>query len=377
MIRPKLTRVCLHVHEITRPRDLKPLCLVSKYISEISTRHLYHEIHLNTEKFGNGYWMYGLARDIKCITKSRGVKFVRRIRIGGYVKGLSPRSDIFMDYASVTLELLRLLGRLQDDCLQRFEYDGLTVSELRFLLQHQNKLRNIKINHSCLDGELDAELELLKFVNDLVIIVGRKRFHRPKIDLARLLKLKIFFHRNQSAHITVMNTYLSDTLMGLTHLTIMGLEISANTKPLQVKSCPSLTDLAVIGYYTYKSNFLDINNPALRHLSLAPGFIFDFQQAEWLPAMLRPLRSLERLFLRTGSISYESARELAAAIESRKDTLEFVLLSDVLKKEEGFTNFTHSCFFESVKICQKITQLGLPLNSEHVIRSCKVRRCPL
>ena len=321
--------------------------------------------------------MYGLARDIKCITKSRGVKFVRRIRIDGYVKGLSPHSDNFMDYASVTLELLRLLGRLQDDCLERFEYDGLTVSELRFLLQHQKKLRNIKINHSCLDGELDAELELLKFVNDLVMTVGRKRFHRPKIDLARLLKLKILFHRNQSAHITVMNTYLSDTLMGLTHLTIMGLEISADTKPLQVKSCPSLTNLAVIGYYSYKSNFLDINNPALRHLSLAPGFIFDFQQAEWLPAMLRPLRSLERLFLRTGSISYESARELAAAIELRKDTLKFVLLSDVLKKEEGFTDFTNPCFLESVKICQKITQLGLPLNSEHVIRSCKVRRCPL
>lgn len=319
--------------------------------------------------------MYGLARDIKCITKSRGVKFLRRIRIDGYIKGLNPHLDIFIDYASVTLELLRLLGKLKDDCLERFEYDGLTVSELRFLWQHQKKLRNIKINHSCLDGELDAELELLKFVNDLVITVGRKRFHRPRIDLARLLKLKILFHRNQSAHITVMNTYLSDTLMGLTHLTIMGLEISANTKPLQVKSCPSLTNLAVIGYYSYKSEFLDINNPALRHFSLAPGFIFDYQQAEWFPAMLRPLRGLERLFLRTGSISYKTARELAAAIELRQDTLEFVLLSDVLKKEAGFTNFTNSCFFESIKICRKISQLGLPLNSEDLIRDCKVSIC--
>lgn len=320
--------------------------------------------------------MYGLARDIKCITRSRGVKFVRRIRIDGYVKGQSPDSDTFMDYAPVTLELLRLLGRLQDDCLERFEYNGLTVTELRFLLQHQKNLRNIKINHSCLDGELDAELELLKYVNDLVMVVGRKRFHRPKLDLARLLKLKIFFHRNQSAHITVMNTYLSDTLMGLTHLTIMGLEISADSKPLQVNRCLSLTNLAVIGYYSYKSNFLDINNLALRHLTLAPGFIFDAKQAQWFPAILRPLRSLEGLSLRIGSISYESARELAAAIELRKDTLEFVLLSDVLKKEEGSTDFTDSCFFESLIMCQKITQLGLPLNSEHVIQSCKVRRCP-
>lgn len=321
--------------------------------------------------------MHGLPRDIKCITKSRGVKFVRRIRIDGYVKGLCPHSDTFMGYASVTLELLRLLGRLKDDCLERFEYDGLTVNELRFLLQHQKKLRNIKIDHSCLDGELDAELELLKFVNDLVMVVGRKSFHRPKFDLARLLKLKIFFHRNQSAHVTVMNTYLSDTLMRLTHLTIMGLEISADTRPLQVKRCPSLTNLAVIGYFSHKPNFLDIDNPALRHISLAPGFIFGVQQAEWLPAILRPVRSLERLSLRTGSISYESARQLAATIELRKDTLEFVLLCDVLKSEEGFTDFTNSCFLESVKSCQKITQLGLPLNSEHVIQSCKVRRCQL
>lgn len=320
--------------------------------------------------------MYGLARDIKCITKSRGVKFVRRIRIDSYIKGPGLYSDIFIDYASVTLELLRLLGKLQDDCLERFEYDGLTVSELRFLWQHQKKLRNIKINHSYLDSELDAELELLKSVNDLVITIGRKKFHRPKIDLRRLLQLKIFFPRNQNTHMTVMNTYLSDTLMRLTHLTIMGLEIAANSKPLQVKSCPSLTNLAVIGYYSNKPNFLEIDNPALRHFSLAPGLIFDYQQAEWFPALVRPLRGLESLFLRTGSISYKTARELAAAIELRRDTLEFLLLSDVLKNEEGFTSFTNPCFFESVKSCQKITQLGLPLNADDLIRDCKARRCP-
>lgn len=95
------------IHEISRPRDLKPSCLVSKLFSEISTRHLYHDIHLNTEQSGNGYWMYGLARDIKFITKSRGVKFVRGIRIDGYIKGLSIHSDLFMDCASVTLEVFR------------------------------------------------------------------------------------------------------------------------------------------------------------------------------------------------------------------------------------------------------------------------------
>lgn len=268
-----------------------------------------------------------------------------------------------MDYASVTLELLRLLGKLRDDCLERFEYDGLTVNELRFLWQHQKTLCNIKINHSCLDGELDTELGLLKFVNDLVINVDRKSFHRPKIDLARLLKLKVYLNRNQSAHVTIMNNYLSNTIMGLTHLTIMGLEISPNTEPLQVKSCPSLTNLAVIGYYSQRSDFLDLNNPALRRFSLAPGFVSESQQAEWFVDMLRPLRGLERLFLRTGAITDETARDLAAAIELRKDTLQFLLLSDVLKKEK-FTNFTNSCFLESVKNCQKITQMGLPLDSE-------------
>lgn len=301
---------------------------------------------------------------------------MRRIRIDGYVKGLCIHSDIFLDYASVTLEVLRLLGKLPEDCLERFEYDGLTVSEKRFLLQHQRKLRNIKINHSCLDGELDAELELLKFVNDLIMTVGRKSFHRPKIELARLLKLKILLHGNQSAHITVMNTYLSNTLMGLTHLTIVGLEILANTEPLQVKNCPSLTHLALIGYYSHRSDFLDLNNPALRHLSLAPGIMYDYAQAEWFVATLRPLRGLERLFLRTGSITYKTACELAEAIELRKDSLQFLLLSDVLKKDEGFadTSFTSSCFFEGVKNCKKITQLGLPLNREGLIRNCKARR---
>lgn len=320
--------------------------------------------------------MCGLARNIKCITKSRGVKFVRRIRIDSYIKSPSSRLDNFVDYASVTLELLRLLGKLQDDCLERFEYDGLTVSELRFLWQHQKKLRNIKINQYYLNSELDAELELLKSVDDLVITIGRKRFHRPKIDLARLLKLKVFFRGNQSTHVAVMNTHLSDTLTRLTHLTIMDLEISATTEPLQVKSCPSLTNLAVMGYYSCNPNFLDLNNPALRQFSLAPGFIFDYQQAERFPAMIRPLRGLESLFLRTGSISYNTARELAAAIELRKDTLEFLLLSDVSKTEEEFTNFKNSCFFESVKICQKITQLGLPLKPEDLIQGCKARRFP-
>lgn len=318
--------------------------------------------------------MFGLARDIKSITKSRGVKFVRRIRIDSYIEGLSPVSDILLDYASVTLEVLRLLGKLPDDCLERFEYEGLTVSEIRYLWQHQKKLRNIKINHSCFDGEWDAGLEPLKFVNDLVITVGRKRFYRPKIDLARLLKLRIFLHRNHNAHITVMNTYLSNTLVGLTHLNIVGLKILENTQPLQIKSCPYLTQLAVIGYYSYKSDFLELNNPALRHLSLAPGFIFDYAQAKWFAAILRPLRGLERLFLRTGAMTYKTARDLAAAIELRKDTLQFLLLSDVLKKEEGFSSFTNSCFFEGVKNCKKITQLGLPLNPEDLIRNCKARR---
>lgn len=318
--------------------------------------------------------MSGLARDIRCITKSRGVKFLRRIRIDSYIEGLNLYSDMFMDYASVTLEVLRLLGKLKDDCLERFEYEGLTASEIRYLWQHQKKLRNIKINHAYLDGEWDAGLEPLKFVNDLVIPVGRKRFYRPKIDLARLLKLRIFLRGNQNAHITVMNTYLSNTLMGLTHLNIVGLKILANSEPLQVKSCPSLTHLAVIGYYSYKSDFLDLDNPALRNLSLAPGFIFDCEQATWFAAMLRPLRGLERLFLGTGAITYNTARELAAAIELRKDTLKFLLLSDVLKKEEGFTSFTNSCFFESVKNCEKITQLGLPLNPEDLTRNCKARR---
>lgn len=144
-----------------------------------------------------------------------------------------------------------------------------------------------------------------------------------------------------------MNTYLSNTLMGVTHLIIMGLKISTNTEPLQVKSCPSLTQLAVISYYSDKPDFLDLNNPALRHLSLAPGFIYDYAQAEWFVAMLGLLRGLERLFLRTGSITYETARELAVAIELRKDSLQFILLSDVLKKDEGFTSFTNSCFLES------------------------------
>lgn len=320
--------------------------------------------------------MYGLARDIKCITKSRGVKYVRGIRIDGYNKRLSFHSDIIVDYASVTLEVLRLLGKLPDDCLERFEYDGLTVSETRFLWQHQKNLRNIKINHSCLDGELDAELELLKFVNHLVITVGRKSFHRPKIELARLLKLRILLHGNQSAHISVMNTYLSNTLMGLTHLTLMDLKMFANTEPLQVKSCPSLTHLALIGYYSHKSDFLDLNNPALRHLSLVPGFMYDYAQAKWFVAMLRPLRGLERLFLRTGSITYQTAHELAEAIELRKDSLQFLLLSHVLIKEEGFadTSFINSYFFESVKNCKKITQLGLPLKGEDLIRNCKARR---
>lgn len=301
---------------------------------------------------------------------------MRRIRIDGYIKGLSIHSDIFMDYASVTLEVLRLLGKLPDDCLERFEYDGLTVSETRFLWQHQKKLRNIKINHSCLDGELDAELELLKFVNDLVITVGRKSFHRPKIELARLLKLRIFLHGNQSAHITVMNTYLSNTLTGLTHLTLVGLQMFTNTEPLQVKSCPSLTHLALIGYYSHRSDFLDLNNPALRHLSLAPGFMYGSAQADWFVPMLRPLRGLERLFLRTGSIKYKTACELAEAIELRKDSLQFLLLSDVLKNEEGFadTSFTNSYFLEGVKNCKRMTQLGLPLNQEDLIRNCKARR---
>lgn len=319
--------------------------------------------------------MYGLARDIKSITKSRGVKFVRRIRIDGYIKRLCIYSDIFMDYASVTLEVLCLLGKLPDDCLERFEYDGLTVSEIQFLWQHQKKLRNIKIKH-CLNGELDAELQLLKYVNELVITVGRKSFHRPKIELARLLKLKIFLHGNQGAHITVMNTYLSNTLMGLTHLTLIGLKMFANTEPLQVKSCPSLIHLALIGYYSPKPDFLDLNNPALRHLSLVPAFMYDYAQAEWFVAMLRPLRSLERLFLRTGSLTYKTACELAEAIELRKDSLQFLLLSNAPEKEEGFadTSFTNSYFFEGVKNCKKITQLGLPLKREGLIRNCKARR---
>lgn len=140
----------------------------------------------------------------------------------------------------------------------------------------------------------------------------------------------------------------------------MGLKVFANTEPLQVKSCPSLTHLALIGYYSRKSDFLDFDNPALRHLSLAPGFIYDFAQAEWFVAMLRPPRGLERLFLRTGFITYKTARELAEAIESRKDSLQFLLLSDVLKKEEGFvdTSFTNSYFFESVKNCKKNHSIG-------------------
>lgn len=124
------------VNYITRPTDLKSLCLVSKTVSAVSTLRLYHDIVIPND-LDDSRGIHGM---VETLSNRMGLRYARRLHVGE----CSHQTTKAMD---------KLLAALPDNSIRRFSYlDSLesqfpTASQTNYICCHQRKICNLNFGN--------------------------------------------------------------------------------------------------------------------------------------------------------------------------------------------------------------------------------------
>ncbi|MCJ1427684.1 hypothetical protein MMC29_005589, partial [Sticta canariensis] len=360
---------------ISRPTDLKALCLVSKEISAISTPRLYRDINL---RYGTEY----PDRLSLCLTRlshSRSLGHVQTIKIGY----LGEPNQGNQGYCSA---LSHLLPKLRDNSLIRFEFDELTRpthKQLRFLWQHQKRLHNLQLDFKTypptvsdhehpthllrslrLISELDLDFESATVDSEVLPLLKTLDLsHLQKLRLASLPKTSSGPSEPLKLRKILFSDYFPATL---THLTLCFVSFIDNN--LQLNDYPSLTHLALRWCNRSLDLFAGYSRPTLMSLSLV-----EHSHLAGLSDMLHRFRGLESLAICISRPIEDSKTVdfLVDAIDRHKDTLKYLLFHHDWRKAARKSLLFDTELFNVIMTCRNLSQLGISIYKTNMVDICK------
>lgn len=368
--RTDLGLMCMY--QITRPKDLLSLCLVSKHVSEISFPKLYHDIDLVDPPSYTDFRdeVVKLNHILTTISNSRGIKSVRILRIPWFNdKFCHPTSECPV-FVPLHLTFFTLLSRMEDNSLLRLEHPRLNREILEYLCLHQKNTCNLTLIwfrycFTLLSDMLPDLLGMSVSVTELDLEIF-ENLQLPSINWSRLLKLRVVIRRRTPANIDWINTFLSCGLTRLTHLIIHGLHHSST--PLAIRACPSLTHVSILFDIIFRDFVMKISNPTIKHIHVSsyharPGLVI---------CIIRQLKDLESLRVSAGMMNPRRSEALATSILAHKATLQILTLHN----RNFTTSSNYAQFVHLARQCQNLSQLRLALGEETILENCKARSDP-
>lgn len=368
------------VSHITRPTDLKALCLTSKQMSALATPVLFNTVdlrpHYRTVE-------QVLAR-INSLLSNEQEK-LRHIRI--------LRTNECDWWMTKALDLL--LPKLMDDRLMVFEYSDLggdlfpTKRQMEHMWTHQRNIQNLRSTYITpqLVGYLKKNhlqpRDVLRHVNNLVIreenrdVYSSESVNWPlaNLDLSLLRKLTISGW-SSAQHQEKLNSMFSvHAFRNLTHMRFI--DIIFNTK-FDLKNCPSLNVLSIVCCQNVAGVEIGIFIPEPLSLN---SLLFDCEEeVEDLAPILFQIRGLSQLTIlmrgpeeRTDNMD-EQRHVMAIAIASQMETLMDLVL-DETPGQNGELFFDAS-FLGIIARCNKLCRLGLQLASRsHLPTYSRLIKC--
>lgn len=314
------------------------------------------------------------------LSHSRSLGHVRTIKIG-YLKELDPRTQGYCHALS------RLLPKLRDNSLIRFEFDELTRptnEQLKFLWQHQKRLHNLQLDFKTFSPTVsDHEdptnlLQSLRFISELDLDLESATVDsvfRPLLkilDLSHLQKLRLAGVPETSSGsrepLKLSELLFSDYFsVTLTHLTLHFVSFIDNN--LQLDNYKSLTHLVLRWCNRSQNLFAAYSRPTLKSLSLVENI-----RLAGLGDMLNRCRGLESLticIIRPIDDS-KMLHFLVGVIDRNKNTLKHLLFHHDWRKSARNTVLFQMALFDVIKECKNLSQLGISVYKTSIVDVCKV-----
>ena len=251
---------------ITRPTDLKALCLVCKQISAIATPALYHTVDLRPREINTCGSRLGLqydqiARLKSLISSKKNLGHTRILIISEY------------DWYMGNILDKSLMPKFEDNCFIEFYYGGNNISpayrhcaplfgnfpdtrQMEFLWSRKQKIQNFHSTHICtmlrfMRKNPQRAKAILESVNEMILVQKHKRGQSPNLitwplenfAISSLRKLTILGW-DWAQNLSKLNSlFSSHAFVNLTHICFK--DVILDTK-IELKRCPSLQQLDVI-----------------------------------------------------------------------------------------------------------------------------------
>lgn len=381
---------------ITRPTDLKVLCLVCKHLSTIATPALYCTVDLrpreiNTRGSQLGLQEEQLARLKSLILGKQNLGHTQILMISEY--------DWYMGNILDT----SLMPKLEDSCFIEFYYEGNNISsaygnyatlfgnfpdtrQMELLWSRQQNIQTFHSTHICtmlrfMRKNPHRAKAILKSVNELILIQKHKRGERPdlitwpleNIAMSSLRKLTIIGW-DWAQNLGKMNSLFSNhAFTNLTHIRFKG--VIFDTK-IELKQCPSLRQLDVICCGSLPMGTAKLSIPT--KLSLKSFYFACDEYVDQLELLAPILSQIQELFTLTLDLvsPYHIDKEklskcrrgIASALVMQQETL-----VELVVREN--TNLTRPLLFSGKELfavilgCHTLRRLALPLAFENPIPS--------
>ena len=355
------------VSYVTRPTDLKALCITSKQLSALATPVLFSTVDLRP--YGRTVEQV-LARISSLVSNKEGnLSHIRVLK--------TDQCDWWMTKA---LDLL--LPKLRDDRLIIFEYGDLggdlfpTARQMEHMWTHQRNIQNLRSTYIApqLVGYLRRNhlrpRDVLRQINDLAIgeenrdIYSAESINWPleNLDTSFLRKLTISgwsFAQHQEKLNYIFSRHAFQNLTNMSFI-----DVSFNTK-FDLKNCPSLVALAIIRCQNVACIEVGLFLPEPLQLQ---SLLFECEEdvVDVTPILfqikgLRQLTILMRSPEATTEETDEQRQEMAVAIAFQMGTLVDLVLDETPVNDGEL--FFNASFLEIIMRCKKLCRLGLQLAS--------------
>lgn len=365
---------CEVVNQLSRPSEIKALCLVSKEIYDIATPRLYNTVDLypkSERKNQEGEEVKMLARVNSLLSATSNLRFIRILNTGRFGESTTEAIDA-------------LLFQLQENALTEFNFSDdrtnlfPTSRQLRLLWSRQKNLQNIQLTTDHIPYPIDPFNEaqeppiyLLKSVTRLRLTNNYWKFS-PYGD-TMLVPLK-FTDTFRLRCLTLNGPLTSKVVKRLNHLfasrslinlTDLHLERALFQETLELSNLASL-DLLSFGGGRSFSNY----NVKSKKLVLPADF--PLRKLVWIgPNPVYPTTALETVLTRVIRLEHleiesfvgfdrttRNRKALAEAIQMHKATLKTLILDELMLTE---ASAYERQFLRRIWMCKQLKVLSLPL----------------
>lgn len=363
--------------QISRPSDLKALCLVSHEVSDLATPVLYRNIFLpydDTDK----EWS-----KVEALANSKGLR-------DGHVRSVNIGSCDFTKQ-SICRPLEKLISKLPHNTLRRFEFGPIarpTHWALQLLWTYQRYLTNLFFDFSLKSPSIFDIIEndlgvifWLNQVSDLKVNFGhgppgkggRAFLNEITSLLPGLRRTSLVFppcYADSPSPVHSKTSLLSDGLpRTLTHLSLSHARFEIAPLNLPLDQFSALTDLEIHECTNVITLLINFTSPALESFSYRHACgeqESDGRAQTAIIEFLKRLKALKRLTIDCiFCLKANFEDQMISALSAGAASLEYLLITSRGYRDHGFG-------VQAATKCHNLKQLGFSAGGEGPIQHCEV-----